>query len=82
MQHAAQNITWSNTGAESTDWSTSISLLVTGRRVNAGEERERRMPRNNLANLVAPRVGSGAPRSMCQERTAAIYDETEDGAKF
>ncbi len=82
MQHAAQNLTWSNPGAESADWSTPISRWVTGRRVNVGKERERQMPCNNLANLVAPQVGSGVPRSMCQERTAAIYDETEDGAKF
>ena len=40
------------------------------------------MPRNNLAYLVAPLVGSRAPRSMCQERTAAIWDDTEDGANF
>ncbi|CAB3995252.1 Hypothetical predicted protein [Paramuricea clavata] len=70
VQHAAQNITWSNPGAESADWSTPTSRLVTGRRDNAGEERERRMARNNLVNLVAPRVGSGVPRLMCQERFA------------
>ena len=43
-----------------------------GRRVDTEEVGERRLPPNNRVNLVAPRVGLGAPRTKCQERMAAM----------
>ena len=72
VQQAAQNITWSNDAAESAEKRTPMNRLVIGRRISVGEERERRMPRNNRASREGPRVGSGEPRSICHERTAAM----------
>ena len=61
-QHAAQNIAWSNDGAESTEWWTSTNQLVIGRRVNVREERER----DNTITLPAEKgeiKGVNVPRT-------------------
>ena len=52
--------------------------MVIGRRINVGEEREGRTPRNNLSSREAAPVVFVASRSMCQDQMTAISTGRRD----